>query len=82
MLSDDRDNLRKAKIDGITGISLRDYVSGLDDAERLLDMVSTGHEQRVGKQTKGEKMAPFIVGDGPKTFRGLGAREHTLRVRK
>ncbi|TIA44211.1 ribonuclease R [Aureobasidium pullulans] len=58
MLSDDRDNLRKAKIDGITGISLRDYVSGLDDAERLLDMVSTGHEQRVGKQTKGELLYP------------------------
>ena len=36
----------------------------------------------VGRNTDGEKMAPFIVGDGPKTFRGLGAREHTLRVRK
>ncbi|KAI5264103.1 ribonuclease R [Aureobasidium subglaciale] len=58
MLSDDRDNLRKSKIDGITGLSLRDYVSGLDDSERLLDMVSTGHEQRVGKQTKGELLYP------------------------
>lgn len=58
MLSDDRDNLRKAKNDGITGISLRDYVSGLDDSERLLDMVSAGHEQRVGKQTKGELLYP------------------------
>ncbi|TIA66312.1 ribonuclease R [Aureobasidium pullulans] len=42
----------------LDGISLRDYVSGLDDAERLLDMVSTGHEQRVGKQTKGELLYP------------------------
>ncbi|KAI5237817.1 ribonuclease R [Aureobasidium subglaciale] len=58
MLSDDRDNLRKSKIDGITGLSLRDYVSGLDDSERLLDMVSTGHEQRVGKQTKSELLYP------------------------
>ncbi|KAI5196600.1 ribonuclease R [Aureobasidium subglaciale] len=58
MLSDDRDNLRKSKIDGIVGLSLRDYVSGLDDSERLLDMVSTGHEQRVGKQTKGELLYP------------------------
>ncbi|KAG9954543.1 ribonuclease R, partial [Aureobasidium melanogenum] len=58
MISDDRDNLRKAKNDGITGLSLRDYVSGLDDAERLLDMVSSGQEQRVGKQTKGEMLYP------------------------
>jgi exosome complex exonuclease DIS3/RRP44 len=58
MLSDDRDNLRKAKLDDITGLSLRDYVSGLDDAERLLDMVSTGHEQRIGKETKGESLYP------------------------
>ncbi|KAH0368848.1 ribonuclease R, partial [Aureobasidium melanogenum] len=58
MISDDRDNLRKAKNDGITGLSLRDYVSGLDDAERLLDMVSSGQEQRVGKQAKGEMLYP------------------------
>ncbi|KAG9595969.1 ribonuclease R, partial [Aureobasidium melanogenum] len=58
MISDDRDNLRKAKNDGITGLSLRDYVSGLDDSERLLDMVSSGQEQRVGKQTKGEMLYP------------------------
>jgi hypothetical protein len=36
----------------------------------------------VGRNTDGEKMAPFLVGEGPKSFRGLGAREHTLRVRK
>jgi hypothetical protein len=36
----------------------------------------------VGRNTDGEKMAPFIVSDRSKTFRGLGAREHTLRVRK
>ncbi|KAI4725131.1 ribonuclease R [Aureobasidium sp. EXF-10728] len=58
MISDDRDNLRKSKDDGITGLSLRDYVSGLDDSERLLDMVSAGQEQRVGKQTKGELLYP------------------------
>ncbi|KAK6005362.1 hypothetical protein QM012_008141 [Aureobasidium pullulans] len=58
MISDDRDNLRKAKNEGITGLSLRDYVSGLDDSERLLDMVSSGQEQRVGKQTKGEMLYP------------------------
>jgi len=36
----------------------------------------------VGRNTDGEKMAPFLVGPDPKSFRGLGAREHTLRVRK
>lgn len=36
----------------------------------------------VGRNTDGEKMAPFLVSQGPKSFRGLGAREHTLRVRK
>ena len=32
----------------------------------------------VGRNTDGEKMAPFLVSQGPKSFRGLGAREHTL----
>ena len=35
----------------------------------------------VGRNTDGEKMAPFLVSQGSKSFRGLGAREHTLRVR-
>ena len=36
----------------------------------------------VGRNSNGEKMAPFRIDQGPKTFRGLAAREHTLRVRK
>ena len=36
----------------------------------------------VGRNSNGEKMAPFRIDQGAKTFRGLGAREHTLRVRK
>jgi hypothetical protein len=36
----------------------------------------------VGRNANGEKMAPFRIDQGAKTFRGLGAREHTLRVRK
>ena len=36
----------------------------------------------VGRNTNGEKMGPFRVDQGPKTFRGLAAHEHTLRVRK
>lgn len=58
MISDDRDNLRKAKSDGITGISLSDYVAGLDDADRLLDMIQAGREQRVTKQGKTDLLYP------------------------
>jgi hypothetical protein len=36
----------------------------------------------VGKETKGDKLAPFRLDLGPRIFRGLGAREHQLRVRK
>ncbi|KAF2222852.1 hypothetical protein BDZ85DRAFT_198176 [Elsinoe ampelina] len=46
MLSDDRDNLKKAKAEGIEGASLRTYVEGLPDADRLLDMVSEAKERR------------------------------------
>lgn len=49
MLSDDKDNLRKAKAENLHACSLKDYVSGLEDAGRLLDMISAsrqGQEQR------------------------------------
>jgi hypothetical protein len=36
----------------------------------------------VGKETEGEKLAPFRLDLGPRIFRGLGAREHQLHVRK
>jgi hypothetical protein len=36
----------------------------------------------VGKETAGEKLAPFRLDLGPRVFRGLGAREHELKVRK
>jgi hypothetical protein len=36
----------------------------------------------VGKETQGDKLAPFRLDLGPRIFRGLGAREHQLRVRK
>lgn len=58
MISDDRDNLRKAKNESVTGLSLRDYVSQLEDSDRLLDMVSAGREQRIGKEGKVEQLYP------------------------
>ncbi|KAL9604462.1 MAG: hypothetical protein Q9219_000427 [cf. Caloplaca sp. 3 TL-2023] len=51
MLSDDKANLRKAKAEGLDACSLKDYVSGLEDADRLLDMISAsqqGQEERRG----------------------------------
>ncbi|HET7708674.1 MAG TPA: hypothetical protein VFK50_03960 [Sphingomicrobium sp.] len=36
----------------------------------------------VGRDGQGEKMAPFRLDLGPRIFRGLGARQHTLGLRK
>ncbi|KUJ07963.1 RNB-domain-containing protein [Mollisia scopiformis] len=52
MLTDDKDNLKKAKRDGIEARSLNDYVSGLDNAERLLDMVAAADEKREIRNSK------------------------------
>lgn len=52
MLSDDRDNLRKSKKEGISASSLRDYVSDLENADQLLDMISVVKEGREIKDIK------------------------------
>lgn len=36
----------------------------------------------VGRDNQGEKMAPLRLDLGPRVFRGLGAREHSVRLRK
>ena len=36
----------------------------------------------VGKETTGEKLAPFRLDLGPRIFRGLGARQHELLLRR
>jgi hypothetical protein len=36
----------------------------------------------VGRAGETEKMAPFRLDLGPRIFRGLGAREHELRIRR
>lgn len=46
MLSDDKANLQKAKAEGITSSSLQEYVSGLPNANELLDMVKAGEVDR------------------------------------
>ena len=46
MLSDDKDNLRKAKLEGVAASSLKDYVGDLENAVQLLDMISVVKEGR------------------------------------
>src|SRR5918993_218316 len=36
----------------------------------------------VGRDNQGERMAPLRLDLGPRVFRGLGAREHSVSVRK
>ena len=45
MLSDDRENLRKAREHGLSVSSLAEYVQGLEDGENLLDMVAEAQGQ-------------------------------------
>lgn len=58
MISDDKDNLRKAKAENLHALSLSDYVSGLKNSDQLLDMVSAGREQRENKSAKNERFYP------------------------
>jgi exosome complex exonuclease DIS3/RRP44 len=58
MLSDDRENLRKAKAEGINASNLHDYVSSLPDADRLLDMVAASREQRAVRDDRAKNLYP------------------------
>ncbi|KAI9739011.1 MAG: exosome catalytic subunit dis3 [Claussenomyces sp. TS43310] len=52
MLTDDKENLSKANEDGIPACSLKEYVKGLEDADRLLDMLSAAKENRDSRDAK------------------------------
>jgi exosome complex exonuclease DIS3/RRP44 len=52
MISDDKENLKKAKKDGIEACSLQDYVQGLENADQLLDMISAAKEGREIRDAK------------------------------
>jgi len=41
----------------------------------------TSNSYLLGRETKSEKLAPFRLDLGPRIFRGLGARQHSLSVR-
>jgi exosome complex exonuclease DIS3/RRP44 len=51
MLSDDKENLRKARAEGIAACALKEYVKGLEDADRLLDMISAAKEGREARDS-------------------------------
>lgn len=58
ILTNDQDNRKKAKKENIVALSLRDYVEGLDDSDRLLDMVSQGTESQEARAAHGELFYP------------------------
>ncbi|RYP30347.1 hypothetical protein DL767_006321 [Monosporascus sp. MG133] len=60
MLTDDRGNLEKASKEGVPAITLRDYVSGLEDAERLFDMIAETQERGVSRD---KKTADFLYAE-------------------
>ncbi|KAF1943253.1 RNB-domain-containing protein [Clathrospora elynae] len=58
MITDDKDNLRKAKAEKVPGKTLSEFVSGLENADELLDMISTAQEQREVRSKKAEVFYP------------------------
>ncbi|AEO54131.1 hypothetical protein MYCTH_2296319 [Thermothelomyces thermophilus ATCC 42464] len=61
MLSNDRDNLRKAKEEGIPACSLAEYVKQLKDADTLLDMIpetETEDQETAKDKRPGEPLYP------------------------
>lgn len=58
VITDDKENSRKAKQEGVTALSLLDYVSDLDDADRLLDMVNESKLARDSKPQRGDMIYP------------------------
>ncbi|KAK3672695.1 exosome catalytic subunit dis3 [Recurvomyces mirabilis] len=58
MISDDKDCLRKATGESIIASNLETYVSGLPDADRLIDMVAASSEQRITKEGRSQLLYP------------------------
>lgn len=75
MISDDKDNLRKAKVENLNACSLSEYVSGLEDAHRLLDMINTSRQEQESKSAKGELLYPEYF---PPSKTATGVRSGTL----
>jgi exosome complex exonuclease DIS3/RRP44 len=58
VLTDDQANLEKAKAENVTALSLSDYVSGLEDADRFLDMISEARQGQESRIQPGELIYP------------------------
>lgn len=58
VITDDKDSIKKAKSENVTALSLSDYVSGLEDSEKLLDMISEAREARDSKGPAGQLFYP------------------------
>ncbi|KAI9829730.1 MAG: exosome catalytic subunit dis3 [Phylliscum demangeonii] len=58
MLSNDRENVRKARGSGLKACSLEEYVSGLADGDRLLDMINAGDPARDLKGSLSQVLYP------------------------
>ncbi|KAL2799583.1 hypothetical protein BJX66DRAFT_293174 [Aspergillus keveii] len=58
IITDDKENLRKAKEENVAALSLENYVSGLEDADKLLDMINESREARHAKEISGELFYP------------------------
>ncbi|ETS87484.1 Exosome complex exonuclease dis3 [Pestalotiopsis fici W106-1] len=60
MLTDDRGNIEKAKKENVPATTLRNYVSGLEDGERLLDMIAESQERGAARD---KKAADFLYAE-------------------
>ena len=59
MLSNDRENLRKGKQEGLHACSLAEYVGQLKDGDKLLDMIPDTQDENISKARKpGEHLYP------------------------
>jgi exosome complex exonuclease DIS3/RRP44 len=76
MLSDDKENLRKARKDGVEACSLKEYVGGLENADQLLDMISVVQESR---ELRDAKMAEALYEEYYSVSKmGTGVKNGTL----
>ncbi|KAF8245100.1 RNB-domain-containing protein [Wilcoxina mikolae CBS 423.85] len=58
MLSDDKENLRKARAEGVACCNIKEYVKGLQNSDELLDMISAALEYQEAKASRGEMLYP------------------------
>lgn len=58
MLSNDRDNLRKARDEGLAAKSLGEYVQGLENADELVDMIPEAQPEVTRLRKPGEHLYP------------------------